>query len=354
MSIYKIKGAPWNYQGAIDVSDCKTSEEVMIKAGLDWQVNKCPAIAQMQINSKTNAELDILINERNDDGFIKNNNFYRAADNEYFTYRTDRYIPLGRTKGKYTIVQNTKAFEFFDKVIGYNAIFDKAGFFGNGERIFVSVKLNNIIEVNKKDPVSSYLVFTNSHDGLGGVKILFTNIRVICENTLASAISKAKHYVSFRHTESVHENLKLADKILGITKKQIEYSTSLYNKLYNIKVKDTEVMEYLCKSVLTDQELEKLIYTDHNYKHVVDRLYSVNSIANISTKKINTISSMYDYYNNGIGQKEIIGTMWGAYGAVTGYYSNVDTSSEGIKRMDTLLYGDKFNKIINSIELALN
>ena len=34
---YAVKGAPFRYKGAIDVSKCHTSEEVMITAGLDWQ-----------------------------------------------------------------------------------------------------------------------------------------------------------------------------------------------------------------------------------------------------------------------------------------------------------------------------
>ena len=55
------------------------------------------------------------------------------------------------------------------------------------------------------------------------------------------------------------------------------------------------------------------------------------------------------YYFDGIGQKELVGTGYGVYNAVNGYYSNVD-NSEGLKRMDSLLYGDKARKI----ELAGN
>ena len=61
-------------------------------------------------------------------------------------------------------------------------------------------------------------------------------------------------------------------------------------------------------------------------------------------KKANTLHEMTNYYFNGIGQKEIVGTAWGVYNAVTGFYSNVD-NNEGIKRMDTLLFGDRANKI---------
>lgn len=55
---------------------------------------------------------------------------------------------------------------------------------------------------------------------------------------------------------------------------------------------------------------------------------------------------------DGIGQKEIAGTAWGAYNAVTGFYSNVANLS-GEKRMDSLLYGSA-NRVMNkALNLAL-
>ena len=41
MSYYVAKGVPWRYKGVTDVTDCKTSEDVIAKAHLDWEVDKC-------------------------------------------------------------------------------------------------------------------------------------------------------------------------------------------------------------------------------------------------------------------------------------------------------------------------
>ena len=73
---------------------------------------------------------------------------------------------------------------------------------------------------------------------------------------------------------------------------------------------------------------------------------------NISMKKVNVLHNMREYYEIGPGQKQYLGTGWGAYNAVTGYYSNVD-NSEGIKRMDSLLFGDKSRKIETAGNLIL-
>ena len=82
---------------------------------------------------------------------------------------------------------------------------------------------------------------------------------------------------------------------------------------------------------------------------IITRDWRAINDSQISMKKVNTLSEINNYYFNGVGQREIIGTGYGVYNAVNGYYSNVD-NSEGTKRMDSLLYGDKSRKI----ELAGN
>ena len=355
---YNVKGAPWRYSGAIDVSQCTTSEEVMIKAGLDWTTAKCELVGKMPINlgSDFDADLDKINNIKDEGGFIYGKDIYRLCDNAFATYRTDHNIPLGVVKSKYTPVQNKEAFTFFDSAIGKNsAIWQTAGFFGNGERIFVSAKLPDNILVNG-DPVENYLVFTNSHDGSSGVKILFTPIRVVCQNTLNAAIRGASNYVTFRHTNNVHSKIGIAQEILGISKIKVQETNEYYNFLNTIKVTDDQVVNYICGQVLTDEESFRLKETGHYNKELVYRSFGAMQDAKISTRKMNVISDMWDYYQGGIGQKEIAGTAWGAFNAVSGYYSNVDNSN-GIKRLDSLLYGDKGRKIesaVNNAELIIN
>ena len=353
-----VKGAPFRYKGAIDVSQCKTSEDVMIKAGLNWTIAKCEVVGKMPIDfDKTTDEgLDKILEIQNRGGFVHGKDVYNVCENAFATYRTDYNIPLGIVKSKYTPVQNTEAFKFFDDAIGKNsAIWQTAGFFGNGERIFVSAKLPNNILV-KGDPVETYLVFTNSHDGSSGVKILFIPIRVVCQNTLNAAIRGASNYVSFRHTSNVHSKISLAQEILGISKVKTQETQEYYNFLQGIKVTDNDVVNYICGQVLTDDEAFRLKETGHTNQELLYRVYTAVNDAKISTRKLNIICDTFDYYQNGVGQKDIAGTAWGAFNAISGYYSNID-NAEGIKRMDSLLYGDKGRKIesaVNNAALIIN
>lgn len=340
---FAIKGVPFRYKGAINVEDCKTAEDVMSKAGLDWEVAKCEVVAKMP---------GLIEDSSNKNGFLYGGDCYRELPNAFATYRTDHNIPLGIVKDRYMPVQNVEAFSFFNNAIGKDkAIWQTAGFFGNGERIFVSAKLPKNILVDG-DPVDNYLVFTTSHDGSSGVKILFTPIRVICENTLNAAIRGASNYVSFRHTNSVHSNLDIAAEILGICDQRVSYLNEQFNAMYKIKMSDEQAQMMFAQTVLTDKELDNIFITGHNVQQIVYRDWRAISDAEISMKKVNVLTEMNNYYFSGPGQKEILGTAWGAVNAVTGYYSNID-NSVGIKRMDSLLYGDKSRKIKQAFDYAL-
>ena len=332
---YLVKGKPWTYRGSVNVENCKTAAEVMSVAGLNWNVAKCELVAKMPTH-------DIYAKEK--DAFIMGDSIYKTCPNAFATYRTDYNIPLGIVKERYTPVQNVEAFTFFDGAIGKDkAIWQTAGFFGNGERIFVSAKLPKNIFVSG-DPVENYLVFTTSHDGSSGVKILFTPIRVVCENTLNAAIATSTNYISFRHTKSVHSNLDIAAEILGICETRIVALQEQFNIMRKIQMTDDKAQQIFANVILTEDEQFRIKQTGHTIGQIITRDWRAINDSQVSMKKVNTLSEINNYYFAGIGQKEILGTAWGVYNAITGYYSNID-NSEGTKRMDSLLYGDKSRKI---------
>lgn len=329
----EIKGMPFVFRGVTDVQDCVTSEEVIRKAKLDWTVDKAEIYARIP-------EMSALCPGGHWDGM----DAYNPVDNMYATYRKDTGMPLGIVKGRYNPVQNLDAFKFFDKAIGKDeAIWQTAGCFDGGKRVFVSAKLPNTITING-DPVDNYLVFITSHDGSTGVKITLTPVRIFCQNCLNAAIRNADAYISFRHTASVHSNIDTAHQILGLCNKKIENMKLAYELLGAKQMTDAKAQEAFCDLILTDAEIQQLKDTGHSKFEIVNRNYRAITDSGISMKKVNIISGINDYYYNGVAQREIVGTAWGVYNAVTGYYSNVD-NVEGAKRFDSLVFGDKSNKI---------
>lgn len=332
---YAPKGKPFTFPGVEWVEDCSTAAEVMKQAKLDFEVAKCEIVAKVPCSIE---------DANKSDRFMRGGKSYVDIDNQYAIYRTDNNNPLGLVKGRYTPVQNIEAFNFFDDCIGKDkAIFQTAGCLDGGKRIFVTAKLPENIDI-KGDPVENYVIFINSHDGSSGVKMMISPIRVICQNMLNAAIKNSSSYVTFRHTRTVHDKIYSATEILGMCHHNIIAMKDYYDIMAKTKCSDQSAMNLFGKVVLTDNEIAMIKNTGHTINQIIDKNWIAIEDTEISMKKVNMLNSMHDYYFNGPGQNDIVGTMWGAYNAVTGYYSNCE-NNEGAKRMDTLMFGDRSRKI---------
>ena len=355
MARYTTNGLPWGHGLGKDVTDCNTAQEVMKKAGLDWVVKKCELVAKMPFTIGGDNTIN-KIDELNG-SFARDGKIYRTLPEAYGTYRTDKNIPLGLVKSKYEVVQNMDAFNFFDDAIGIDKCkWESAGALGHGHKIFVTAKLDLTTEVKVggiKDPIENYLVFTNSHDGSSSLTIMFTPIRVFCTNCLNAGLDKADSYIRIRHTESAKGKLERGAEILRLACEKAKDAKQLYEALYTIKMSDEEVLRYLADLNLSENERQLLLDYDSKlgYKRLINRDYMTLEKTGVSVRKANMIQNMYEYYMDGIAQQQIAGTAWGAYNAVTGFYSNV-ANLEGQKRMESLLYGNAQNVMQKAIIAA--
>ena len=356
--IYTRKDIPWGGKIGRDVSGCGTSQEVMEKAGLNFMVDKCELVARMPFSIMGNNEVNENMGE-----FVHDGSIFRECPNAYATYRTDKNIPLGFVGNNYTPVQNIEAFKFFDEAIGDGkAQWEYAGCYGYGHRIYVTAKLPIETDV-MGDKVNNYLVFTNSHDGSASIDIMFTAVRMFCLNCLNAAKREADAHIRLRHTSGVKGRLNRGAEVLRVACEHASSAQELYNSLYAMKMSESDVVLYITKLVLDDKEFDAL----YNYRgrSPLDNMYDFINLNMLTLKhvadsvgkqnvtgKANIIRNMLDYYGNGIGQKEIAGTAWGAYNAVTGYYSNV-ANLDGIKRFDSLLYGGSKVKMNQAFNMAL-
>ena len=346
MSKFNRGGLPWVL--GTDVSNCVTAQDVMKTAKLNWTVQKCELVSKMPFRIGSN-------NEVGEDSFVHDSNIYRECPNAFATYRTDINMPLGIVKDKYEIVQNMDAFNFFNNAIGEGkAIWDKAACLNMGEKVYVSAKLPVQTSVGKDDVIDNYLVFSNGHAGNSSVDIMITPIRVICTNMLNGALDKAACHIRLRHTKSVKEKLELGAQVLKIACSHAIDAQELYRHLATIKMTDDQVAEYICKLQLTPAEIAKLNEVDpnHGYKRLISRDYHLIDAVEISTRKSNQLYNMMDYYIDGIGQKDICGTAWGAYNAITGFYCNV-ANLEGEKRMNSLVWGSANNNMNKALNEAM-
>ena len=345
---YYANGLPWGGKIGTDVKECETSEDVIKKAKLDFTVEKCELVARMPFNINGNNDVNETM-----DNFVHGGNIYRDCPNGYATYRTDKNVPLGIVKSKYEVVQNIDAFNFIDNAIGEGkALFQYAGCFGYGHKVFITAKLPTDIKVGD-DPIDNYLVFSTAHDGSGSVDILFTPVRVFCLNMLNAGLEEASAHIRIRHTKTAKDRLDFGAEMLHTAIEYAKTSQLLYESLLTIKMTDDQVRDYIARLQLTTAEYESVV--EYNHENGIRKIFERDWLAmqktNISTRKANILNTMFDYYQHGVAQEHIIGNAWGAYNAITGYYSNVK-EQDGEKRMNNLVFGSDrlaMSKALNTV-----
>lgn len=263
------------------------------------------------------------------------------------TYRTDSMDTLGIVGKSYGIVQNSKAFEFIDfikEASGNEPNIESYGYLGNGERIFVTATIGEDCFLNPGDAIKNYVVFTNSHDGTGGVMAFFTPIRVICQNTLNMAIKGCQNKVTFKHTSKVEERLdwsiernrKLAAELFS---KSVKFSDKFIERLLGLKeqrITAEYTRDFVAKMCLTTPQIELLKKADFKVDHVEE----------ISTRTKNIMAAMTDSIENGIGQQYNRGTkVWLLNGVTTYLQNGREWNGKNEEQFNSLMFGSGQKKV---------
>ena len=203
---------PWHGLGT-PVQEALTSADAIKIAGLDWKVEAKPIYTDMNIEIP---------------GYKANT---RDSDNKV----------LGIVSDRYQIVQNSKAFDFTDSLIGEDCRYETAGSLMDGKRIFLLAKMPERKILG--DDVNPYICFTNSHNGTGAIQVCMTPVRVVCNNTLNLALSSATRKWSTKHIGDMDSKLAEAKHTLSLANNYMDNLAIEADKLANTKVSDAEIIK---------------------------------------------------------------------------------------------------------------
>jgi hypothetical protein len=99
---------------------------------------------------------------------------------------------LGVVGPKYHVLQNRAAFQWFQPFLdAREAALHTAGSLCEGSRVWVLAKLNrDPLIVALGDEVEKFMLLSHGHDGSLAVRVGFTPVRVVCQNTLRDHFEK--------------------------------------------------------------------------------------------------------------------------------------------------------------------
>ena len=132
--------------------------------------------------------------------------------NKFATIRTDTNQVLGVVGKNYNIVQNSEGFAFVDELVQEGAEYECAGTYNNGAGAWMCAKTESVKILD--DDFDPYILFTNSFDGSGTIKAMFTPVRVFCSNCFVRAEKQSTYKISIRHNKDVKDRLMIAKDTL--------------------------------------------------------------------------------------------------------------------------------------------
>jgi phage/plasmid-like protein (TIGR03299 family) len=228
----------WHGLGRVVATAPRTTAEAMRLAGMDWQVNELPVISM----------------GADDEPFL--------VDGWKTLQRSDNGKILHVCRDTWTPVQNSEAFSWFDPFIQDGDVeISAAVSLREGRRIAITAKIKGEIdEVVSGDPIEAFLLLFNAHDGSLSLGVKFTNIRVVCANTLAMNLYGEKKTIRddmtwngktarVKHTTSIKANMEAVRDALDIQRRAFRYSIEQYRAMAQVQLTSTSFDSYLSKAM---------------------------------------------------------------------------------------------------------
>src|ERR1017187_10148426 len=288
---------PWHHLGT-KLDQPATAHEAITAAGLNYLVELKPL--------KTNDGNDV--------------------PSRKATVRSDTNQVLGVVGNSYLPVQNFQAFGFLDAVVADGGLrYHTAGALGRGEKIWMLAKLPGQIQVkNSADIVDKFLLLSNAHDGSAALRVYFTPIRVVCQNTLSLAESRSQGQgVSILHKGDLQAKIKEAQQVLGFATRFYDDAEERINRLASYYPSQAQLSAYF-KEIYPDPEEDK------------DK-----------TRAVNIRQELQRLFEDGIGHDvpEIKRSGWVAFNAVTEFVDHVrpgrgtNDAERASRRLDSIWFG---------------
>lgn len=195
-ALYLMSDGPaWHGLGTVVPEGLRTGAEVLRAAGLDWTVEQTPST------------------------FTGPDGKTREVPDTFVNYRSDNFEPLGSVGKIYFPFQNLVAYSILDELLGYGMVAKSAGSFRSGKKVFVSAEVPTDLVIDPTgvaDPVSQYVIITNTHDGNGSLIASISEWYPRCANTHRLALKNAASTYKIRHTRGGLNKIEEARRVLGL------------------------------------------------------------------------------------------------------------------------------------------
>ena len=316
-TMFSVKIRPWHELGSV-LDSAPSIEDALKLSGLNWTVLKG--------------------NLYDDRGTLHDMQYtYRYIANEADSTVLDQYT-LGYVPKSYQVLQNEQALNWFNPFIeSGQATLETAGSLFNGEIIFITAKIgSDLLEIDTDDAIEKFVLLSNSHNGRTAVRVGFTPVRVVCNNTLKMAhTDQASKLLRVKHTVSMQASLIDIQSTIDLVNQQFIATAEQFKRLASKDVNQSDLNKYI-KIVFNREKLESALNVDNTEVTEIDK--------QTLEYKISEIFSKEDKHN-----------YWTAYNSIQGYLQHEKglNRSTPETRYNSMWFGESDRLNVKALKTAL-
>ncbi|MDR0779257.1 MAG: DUF932 domain-containing protein [Pseudomonadales bacterium] len=246
----------------------------------------------------------------------------RAFPDQKVLYRSDTKAPLSVVSNRFHVVQPRDVLEFYRDLTdagGYEL--ETAGVLKEGRKFWALAKTGQSTNLKGHDRVNGYLLLATSCVGTLATTAQFTSVRVVCNNTLAIALSDNAGCVKVGHRSQF--NAQAVKRQLGIAVSAWDGFITRMKALAECKVKD-DAVEAFFKRVLTYPTASTP--TDGNTTVINERA-------------VKAVHDLYAGKGKGADMASASGTAWGLVNSVTEFVDHHRRARSVDHRLDAAWFG---------------
>jgi len=246
-------------------------------------------------------------------------------------YRSDTKAALSVVSSRYQVVQPKEILEFYrdlTEVSGFEL--ETAGVLKEGRKIWALAKTGQHATLKGNDTINGYLLLATACDGTLATTAQFTSIRVVCNNTLAVALSNGSGAVKVPH--STMFDPQAVKKQLGISVSSWDAFMYRMKTLSERRVKSHEAMNFFLR-----------VFTDPD-----------NTATGLTNERaMKKVLALYEGDGKGSDLASSKGTAFGLLNSVTQYVDHERRARSTDHRLESAWFGQGATLKQKALEQAL-
>ena len=316
-NMFSVGETPWHGLGIV-LPDAPGIDEALIYSGLDWVVRVLDLTAKQPVDKAMTGQF-----QRTIVPIDRFKALQRADTGEVFTVVSDQY----------KVLQNYQAFDIFRPLVDNGDLrLETAGSLQNGRKVWILAEITTTgqQEVNDGDIIRPFVLLSNSHDGSQAVRMGFTPVRVVCNNTLSMAVTNSESkLVKVYHRGDVQGNLTLIRNAMELGTAQFKARIEDYRLMAKKEISQADLRKYL-RIILEVPEEVPLDVISRNEKAIMAVLEG----------------------GKGLGVRANGPTVWDAYNAVNewGLYHR---GGQQDRRLASAWFGEQYKMDLRAFDVAL-